>query len=150
MNSSNGTFLCPDELRIAEIFLRGPFELRCGAEHLRYTPAPTEIVRDPQNHVERLGGLVGTTPEMLALFATVRQFADQALPFLIRGETGTGKERLARAIHEVSSRRDEPFEAINCAAIQDSLLAGTAHTSPRSASSTWHITNHSPSSSVET
>ncbi|HXX69872.1 MAG TPA: sigma 54-interacting transcriptional regulator [Polyangiaceae bacterium] len=122
MDSSNGTFLCPDELRIAEIFLRGPFELRCGAEHLRYTPASTEIVRAPQSHVERLGGLVGTTPEMLAVFATVRRFADEPLPFLIRGETGTGKERLARAIHEVSSRWGQPFEAISCAAMPDSLL----------------------------
>jgi transcriptional regulator with PAS, ATPase and Fis domain len=69
-----------------------------------------------------MGGLVGTTPEMLALFATVRRFADQQLTFLIRGETGTGKERLARAIHELSSRRGKPFEAINCAAMQDSLL----------------------------
>lgn len=67
MNSSNGTFLCPDDVRIAEIFLRGPFELRCGAEHLRYTPASTQTVSAPRGPVERLGGLVGTTPEMLAV-----------------------------------------------------------------------------------
>jgi len=59
---------------------------------------------------------------MLELFAVLRRFAPSMVSIVIRGETGTGKERVARAIHEASPRRDKPFVAINCAAMPDSLL----------------------------
>jgi len=54
--------------------------------------------------------------------ATVRKVIDHDLPILIQGETGTGKEWLARAIHEESSRRSGPFVAVNCSAIPESLI----------------------------
>jgi DNA-binding NtrC family response regulator len=68
------------------------------------------------------GELLGTTPEMLSLFATLDRFAPSSLSIVIHGETGTGKERVARAIHDASPRRSKPFLAINCAAVPDALL----------------------------
>ena len=71
---------------------------------------------------ERFGGLVGTTPEMIELFAKLQRYAPTSMSLVIQGETGTGKERVAQAIHEASPRHDKPFVAVNCAAIADSLL----------------------------
>lgn len=67
-------------------------------------------------------GMIGTSSAMRDLYATIERVASTNLPVLIRGETGTGKELAARAIHEHSSRSTGPFVALNCAAIPTSLL----------------------------
>ena len=66
--------------------------------------------------------LVGPSAEMQELVARVAQVADTPLTVLIRGETGTGKELVARAIYEQSSRCDGPFVAVDCGAIPDTLV----------------------------
>jgi DNA-binding NtrC family response regulator len=66
--------------------------------------------------------IIGETPAMASLLARVRAVADSDAPVLITGETGTGKELIARALHLQSSRRDRPFVDVNCAAFQDTLL----------------------------
>lgn len=59
---------------------------------------------------------------MKAVFQTINQVAPRDTTVLITGESGTGKELVARRIHELSSRKDKPFIAINCAAIPESLI----------------------------
>ena len=66
--------------------------------------------------------LVGESPKMVAAFKTACRVADRNVTVLIQGESGTGKEVLARFLHERSGRRDEPFVAVNCAAIPEHLL----------------------------
>jgi two-component system, NtrC family, response regulator AtoC len=66
--------------------------------------------------------LIGRSPSMLRLFRLLDQVATSDAATLIRGETGTGKELVARAIHRRSRRRSGPFVAINCAAIPEALL----------------------------
>ena len=61
--------------------------------------------------------LLGTTPEIAALRRDVLDMATTAAPVLLQGETGTGKELVARALHDLSPRADAPFLALNCAAI---------------------------------
>ncbi|MDG1483303.1 MAG: sigma-54-dependent Fis family transcriptional regulator [Myxococcota bacterium] len=75
----------------------------------------------PSPKVPRVPGLVGETPVMQALSQTVHAFAPMPWPALILGETGTGKEAIARALHNLSPRRDAPFLAVNCGAIVASL-----------------------------
>lgn len=70
----------------------------------------------------RLAGLVGKTPVMRELFGIVQQVAPTRASVLITGESGTGKEVLARAIHSLSPRAKEPFVALNCAALPESLI----------------------------
>ncbi len=66
--------------------------------------------------------IVGTSPQMQEVFATVRKIAATDIPVLITGESGTGKELIANAIHNLSHRKSGPFIAINCGAIPDALL----------------------------
>ena len=66
--------------------------------------------------------LVGTSVAMRNLRAAVARLATQELPILIRGESGTGKELVARALHETGVRRGQPFVALNCGAIPESLI----------------------------
>jgi len=65
---------------------------------------------------------VGSSKGMLDVFSMIRNVAPTDVPVLIIGETGTGKELTAMAIHERSMRRNKPFVAINCAAIPENLL----------------------------
>ena len=66
--------------------------------------------------------LIGSSPKFRALLTTVERVASVDSAVLIQGETGTGKEVIARAIHEASSRRNNRFVALNCAAIPAALL----------------------------
>lgn len=67
-------------------------------------------------------GMIGQSPEMLAVFDTIQKVATTDASVLITGESGTGKELVARAIHDKSSRNKGPFIPINCGAIPEALL----------------------------
>ncbi|HET9488601.1 MAG TPA: sigma-54 dependent transcriptional regulator [Methylomirabilota bacterium] len=67
-------------------------------------------------------GMVGRHPDMIRIYQLITQIAETPATVLITGESGTGKELVARAIHRRSLRRDQPFVALNMAAIPDTLL----------------------------
>jgi len=67
-------------------------------------------------------GVVGSSTVMRTMADRVRQVANHQAPVLITGETGTGKEIFARAIHALSDRRDRPFVALNCAALPGEII----------------------------
>ena len=69
-----------------------------------------------------VGDLVSRSPAMRKVFEVLPQVAASDSTVLIQGETGTGKELLARAIHNLGPRREKPFVAINCGALPDTLL----------------------------
>src|SRR3989454_3007718 len=66
--------------------------------------------------------LMGSTGKMEQVVQQIKQVADSPLTVLVEGETGTGKEVVARAIHQLSARRDKPFIAVDCGAIPDTLI----------------------------
>ena len=68
-------------------------------------------------------GLVGESPGILRLCREIRQVADLDVPVLVRGETGTGKELVAGAIHRAGPRRDGPYLAVNLAGVPQSVAA---------------------------
>ena len=69
-----------------------------------------------------LKGLAGSDPHMAYNIRCARRVMNKDVPILVIGETGTGKEAFAKAIHEASERSDRPFVALNCAAIPESLI----------------------------
>lgn len=82
-------------------------------------PARESAIRVAQR---RLGDLHAGDDQVSRVVATLRKVIDRDLPILVHGETGTGKEWLARAIHEDSSRCNGPFVAVNCSAIPETLI----------------------------
>ena len=80
--------------------------------------APTSERRDDDLRAE----IVGASPVFLALLAQLRRVASSEAPVLIEGETGSGKELAARAVHYWGTRRAGPFVPVNCGALPDHLL----------------------------
>jgi DNA-binding NtrC family response regulator len=66
--------------------------------------------------------LMGANGQMAKIVEQIKQVADSPLTVLVEGETGTGKELVARAIHQLSARREKPFVAVDCGAIPDTLI----------------------------
>jgi sigma-54 dependent transcriptional regulator, acetoin dehydrogenase operon transcriptional activator AcoR len=81
-------------------------------------PAPRSPAAEPIG----LAALTTGDAQMAAIAAKVRRVIDRDIPILVLGETGTGKELLARAIHQESQRARQPFIAVNCASIPDTLI----------------------------
>jgi transcriptional regulator with GAF, ATPase, and Fis domain len=71
---------------------------------------------------ETMPGLIGTSPAILRVVAMMRRVAKRETTVLLTGETGTGKEVIAQAIHRLSPRSNRPFVTVNCAAIPEALL----------------------------
>ena len=98
------------------------------AQDFASEPACARDMRDsvsspaPSRLVQALPGMVGETPIMLELARLIRLVAPTSATVLIEGETGTGKEIVARAVHSLSQRSTRPFVVLNCAAIPESLL----------------------------
>ena len=80
---------------------------------------------DTEEEVAARGGLVGRHPSMLGVYKTIGAVSASRAAVLLLGETGTGKELIARTIHGNSSDSDQPFVAVNCAAVPETLLEST-------------------------
>lgn len=72
--------------------------------------------------VKARNGIIGRSPGLEELLESVLLVAPTEVPILIQGESGTGKDVIARAIHGLSRRRDKPFEAINCGSLAEGVL----------------------------
>ncbi len=81
-----------------------------------------EAKKRRQRDTGMLGPLVGTSQKMKSIFSLIERVAPSNVSVLVTGESGTGKELVARALHELSSRRNKPFVAVNCAAIPETLI----------------------------
>src|ERR1700722_9053426 len=88
---------------------------------VRDQQAVAALTRDLRS-AGKLGGLVGTSPAMQDVMRQVEMAAPSTASVLITGETGSGKEMVARSIHMLSPRAERPFVAINCSAIPESLM----------------------------
>lgn len=117
--STNGTFV--DGRRVRDIDLTEGSVVRVGETSVRveaaHSPSSTAISTG-----DRFGELVGASAEMRRLYSILERVCQTEATVLILGETGTGKEVVARSIHEASSRAREPFVTLDCGAIPESLI----------------------------
>lgn len=86
------------------------------------TNAVAEVVAPPAQLPEGLSGIVGRAPLLMQALQRARAAASTNADVLVEAESGTGKELLAKFIHESSSRSSKPFIAINCAAVPENLI----------------------------
>jgi DNA-binding NtrC family response regulator len=116
--STNGTFIGPH--RIVEAELAPGAEITVGSSALR-VDVDERATTARRSTAGSFGELVGESPEMLELFATLERIAPKELTVLLQGETGTGKEEVARAIHARSPRGAAPFVVIDATSLPESL-----------------------------
>jgi PAS domain S-box-containing protein len=108
------------ELKRTELALRDALsEIERLRERLE---AENVYLREEVRASTQAGDLVGSTPAMKTVMAQAERVAATGSTVLITGETGTGKELLARAIHGMSDRRDRPLIVVNCAALPETLI----------------------------
>lgn len=119
LGSTNGTFV--SGLRVQEVFVTPGVQIRVGVTTIELASPKTQA-RQTIAASDRLGRLIGASIGMRRLFADIARIAASELPVLILGETGTGKELVAREIHERSPRRDRPFVIVDAGAIASELV----------------------------
>ncbi|MGH7847161.1 MAG: sigma-54-dependent transcriptional regulator [Candidatus Binatia bacterium] len=112
----------------ASDFVVKPFDLAAVQESTRAALENSKVYTEIR-HLRRclkngseFGGMLSKTPEMHRVFEIIRMVAPTDMTVLIEGETGTGKELVASAVHYHSARREGPFATINCAGFPESLL----------------------------
>jgi DNA-binding NtrC family response regulator len=119
LGSRNGVHF--DGAAIADASVPAGAALRLGGSIVQLLPADEAIVVKPSAR-ESFGAMVGGSLTMRRIFALLELAAASSVPVLLTGETGTGKEVCARAVHENSPRRDGPFVVFDCAAASESLI----------------------------
>ncbi len=120
LESTNGTFVGP--ARIQEAWLVGAATVTVGSTKMEFRPTPKTRVE--VGYTAAFGALVGGSPRMRRIFQVLERVASTDLSVLVTGETGTGKELVARAIHDASPRRNKPFVVVDCGSIPASLAEG--------------------------
>jgi two-component system response regulator AtoC len=96
--------------------------IKSAIEKTRLVSEITELRRQLSDDQDRAFLFWGDSPDMQTIASVIEQVADSDVTVLIRGESGVGKELVARAIHQRSSRKDRPFVKVNCAALPAELL----------------------------
>jgi transcriptional regulator with GAF, ATPase, and Fis domain len=91
-------------------------------EDLFRTLTAERAVATPTSSIPSRFGMVGDSPQMKAVFALLERVVASDVSVLVHGETGTGKELVAKALHQYGHRKDKPFLAENCAAVPPNLL----------------------------
>ncbi len=120
LGSTNGTTV--DGVAIVEAYLRGGEIVRIGASAIR---VDREIGRAPATRAPfatSFGRVLGASPEMRRIYPFCERLAASDVPLIVEGETGTGKEVLAEALHDAGPRASGPFVVFDCTAVPPNLV----------------------------
>jgi two-component system, NtrC family, response regulator HydG len=117
LSSTNGTYV--DGVCVLDAMLFGGETLRLGGTSLH---AELTAVKRPEPQARAsFGRLIGASPAMRSLYSLCDRLAASTVPVIIEGQTGTGKEVLAEALHEASPRAQAPYVVFDCSAVQANL-----------------------------
>jgi DNA-binding NtrC family response regulator len=119
LGSTNGTFV--DGYRVGDLYLQDGSRIRVGGTEIAFglTGQEREV---PAQSGDRFGPLFGVSVAMREVFALLGKVAPTDATVLVEGETGTGKELVAQALHDESKRRGGPFVVLDCASVAANLL----------------------------
>lgn len=118
INKVGGNFTDEDQEALVELAGHAAIALENTQEIEQLLSTRRQMAEEAAERVK----LIGECPQLDALRSTIKRVANTDLAILVLGENGTGKEVVAQLIHYLSRRRDEPFVAVNCAAITETLL----------------------------
>jgi two-component system response regulator GlrR len=119
LGSTNGTRI--EGLRVREVMLNEKARFSLGETDLEFSLIDEELHHDLAQ-TDRFGSVLGRSPLMRALFATLARAAESEATVLIEGETGTGKQAIAESLHRASGRKAGPFIVIDCSSIPPNLI----------------------------
>jgi DNA-binding NtrC family response regulator len=119
LDSTNGTWL--DGKRVERAYLTVGASVKVGSSTFSFNPLDEEIEVEPDRD-GFFAGMVGKSIKMRAIFGLLKKIAPMDVSVIIQGETGTGKELAARAIHDGSNRKSGPFVVLDCGAIPPNLI----------------------------
>ena len=117
--STNGTFI--GNARVTDGFLKPGDVLGVGKVQLRFLPRDQRAEILPSDK-ERFGEVLGRSLAMRKIFGVLERVSPTDVTILLEGETGTGKDLVARAIHQASARADGPFVVVDCGAVAPELI----------------------------
>jgi DNA-binding NtrC family response regulator len=117
--STNGTFI--NKVRVREAYLKPGCTLGVGQSQLKFNAREEEVQIVP-SRADRCGGLIGGNAKMREIYSIIEKIAPTATTVVIDGETGTGKEVVAQAIHSLSPRSRNELVVFDCGAVPPNLI----------------------------
>jgi DNA-binding NtrC family response regulator len=119
LKSTNGTYVDGINVGTVDISTRSLFQV--GKTHIRVAKLTEQVAIEVTDRT-RYGSMIGRSAALREIFSILDRVAPSDLSVVIEGETGSGKELIARAIHENSNRSDQPFVVFDCSAFPATLL----------------------------
>jgi DNA-binding NtrC family response regulator len=119
LESTNGTFV--NRVRIREAWLRPDVVITLGKTEIRFQPFD-ERVRIVPSETDRYGEIIGRDRKMREIYAILEKISPTDATVVVEGETGTGKDVVARTIHQQSKREGGPFMVFDCGAVPENLI----------------------------
>lgn len=119
LNSTNGTII--NGMKVKEAFLSPGDLIEIGKTKIEFQSFDEKVQIEPSNKNE-FGDMVGRSRKMRQIFGILEKISPSQATVIIDGETGTGKELVARAIHRNSLRKDKPFIVFDCSAVAPNLI----------------------------
>jgi DNA-binding NtrC family response regulator len=119
LGSTNGTYI--NDIRVKEAYLSPGDIIRMGTVRVEFTAFDEKVQIEPSTKTE-FGPLLGRSRRMRQIFSLLEKISPTNATVLIEGETGTGKDLVARAIHQNSPRKNKPFVVFDCSAVAQNLI----------------------------
>ncbi len=119
LDSTNGSFI--NRVRVREGFLKPDCTITVGKTEIHFAPMD-EKVRIVPSEKTRFGEIIGRNVKLREIYGILEKIAPTDATVVIEGETGTGKEVVARSIHEASRRKEGPFMVFDCGAVPENLI----------------------------
>ena len=119
LGSTNGTFI--NRVRIKQAFLKPGCTITLGKSDVKFQTLDERVEITPLNR-DKFGRIVGKSTRMREIFGILERIAPTGATIIIEGETGTGKEVVARTVHEASRRTEAPFVVFDCGAVPENLI----------------------------